>query len=201
MVDSNCLDHFHIEQMVQNEDDEILKVMKNKEEIYKITFADSQRSTDMESLLRVTSSKLSQNSAIRRSSNQGINLYNKGISPSKKVPSHHGQKRRSYSPFKTPKYPSMSPNKKAYKYVYEGKEFKKISIDESQDEEFDEFEGNQWRNKFKRFKMETTEDMNLNQSSMENDNFEADVSEEEYGNEKYHYNEENSFENSFENSD
>ena len=200
MVDSNCLDVFHIEQMVQNEDNEILQVMQNKEEIYKITFADSQRSTDMESLLRVSSSHFSNHNSVKRSSKSNVNLYNKNHrhSPLKRNLVKN-RKQRPRSPFKTPNHKKISPQK-AYQYVYQGKEFKKIPVNEiSENEDFGDYEDHQWRNKFNRFKMETAGD--FEQGSMEDEHFEADVSEEEMGEEKFGYGEDGNFENSFDNSD
>lgn len=129
MMDSNCLDHFHIEQMVQNEDDEILQVMQNQEQIYKITFADSQQSADLQDLLQSTADQI--NYPVRRSPREDAYLYNQQVSP-ERSPFRRGSNMRKGS--------SISPNQRKFKYVYEG-----------------QASGDEWAQRFGRYKMETME--------------------------------------------
>ena len=213
MVDSDCLDHFRIEQMVQNEDQEILKVMSNQEEIYKITFADSQKSADMQHLLRMASSPQSRSGFQSKSSQNEINLYSRA-EQYPRTPQFRGTR----SPRRETGLRTMSSQKREFRYVHEDGEFGREAASDSSEEE-GELRGlvrNQWKTRFDRFKMETAENVGQLGDSEPGATFEADVSEEEFSEAKMRRSDERrfrenarderveqfaSFENSFEDSD
>ena len=176
MMNSNCLDHNHLSKMVQNEDEEVLKVLNNKEEIYKITFADSQQSTEIKSLLRASNiPEEPESHETSEDSSANVNLYKRSLSRKSKSPFRKDRSNR--SPFR--KRGSNNSNtsfgsQKEYKYVYADKSFKKVEIQKNctSEDNLKNFVGEQWNERFNQFKLNISGDGDLEEEHQQSQEME-----------------------------